>query len=110
VNVIPKYQTCLKLIRDKWRDIIVGCSTDGARLMTGRPLGFATRLGQCTNANLIRIWFGLHQLDLFKMLVFKKALDEEFYSVLTTVIGHLCRQQNLITSMRSTCPLIADVS
>jgi hypothetical protein len=77
--------------------------------MTGRARGLATRLGQCTTAKLIRIWCGLHQLDLVVGRVFKKALDEEFYSVLTTAIGDLRRQQNLITSMRSTCPLIADV-
>jgi hypothetical protein len=77
--------------------------------MTGRARGLAKRLGQSKAANLIRIWCGLHKLDLVMRRIFKKALDEGFYSVLKTVIGHLHRQQNLITSMRSTCPLIADV-
>jgi hypothetical protein len=48
----------------QWRDILVGSSTDGARSMTGNLGGLSTRFGQCSPAKLIRIWCGLHQLDL----------------------------------------------
>ncbi|KAH6600273.1 hypothetical protein BASA50_002449 [Batrachochytrium salamandrivorans] len=40
--------------------------------------------------------------------VFKSALDDDFYSTLTAVIGHLRRQQNLVATMRSMCPKVAD--
>ena len=39
--------------------------------------------------------------------VYEAALGEQFYSTLTGLIGHLRRQQNLITEMRSTCPKVA---
>ncbi|KAI8895523.1 hypothetical protein BC833DRAFT_567403 [Globomyces pollinis-pini] len=77
-------------------------------LSVRRIQGLATRLGACTPGRLIRIWCGLHQLDLVMQHVFKMALNEEFYSVLTTLIGHLRRQQTLISKMRSTCPKVAD--
>jgi hypothetical protein len=62
----------------QWCDILVGSSTDGARSMTGRLRGLSTRLGQCSSAKLIRIWCGLHQLDLVMQRVFKNSLEEEF--------------------------------
>ncbi|KAH6566146.1 hypothetical protein BASA60_009601 [Batrachochytrium salamandrivorans] len=76
--------------------------------MTGRIQGLATRIDQCTAGKLIRIWCGLHQLDLVMQRVFKASLDEKFYSTLTALIGHLRRQQTLISAMRSTCPKVAD--
>ena len=91
-----------------WRDILVSSSTDGARSMTGRIQGLATRIGACTPGKLIRIWCGLHQLDLVMQRVFKEALNEDFYSALTALIGHLRRQQTLISNMRTTCPKVAD--
>jgi hypothetical protein len=92
----------------QWRDILVGSSTDGARSITERLRGLDTRLGQCSSAKLIRIWCGLHQFDLVMQRVFKNSLEEEFYLTLTALIGHLRRQQNLISSMRSTCPKVAN--
>ncbi|KAH6601738.1 hypothetical protein BASA61_001822 [Batrachochytrium salamandrivorans] len=91
-----------------WREILISSSTDGARSMTGRIQGLATRIDQCTAGKLIRIWCGLHQLDLVMQRVFKASLDEKFYSTLTALIGHLRRQQTLISAMRSTCPKVAD--
>jgi hypothetical protein len=60
----------------QWRDILVDSSTDGARPMTGRLRGLSTRLEQCSSAKLIRIWWGLHQLDLVMQIVFKNSLEE----------------------------------
>ncbi|KAH6578257.1 hypothetical protein BASA61_003987 [Batrachochytrium salamandrivorans] len=91
-----------------WREILISSSTDGARSMTGRIQGLATRIDQCTAGKLIRIWCGLHQLDLVMQRVFKASLDEKFYSTLTALIGHLRKQQTLISAMRSTCPKVAD--
>ncbi|KAH9270731.1 hypothetical protein BASA83_007091 [Batrachochytrium salamandrivorans] len=65
-------------------------------------------VAEVTSTKLIRVWCGLHQLDLVMQQVFKSALDDDFYSTLTAVIGHLRRQQNLVATMRSTCPKVAD--
>jgi hypothetical protein len=71
-----------------WHDILVSSLTDRAHSMTATQ-GFATQIGACTPRKLICIWCDLHQLDLIMQCVFKEALKEEFYSALTTLIGHL---------------------
>ena len=76
--------------------------------MTGRIQGLITRLCRAASNDLIRVWCGLHQLDLVMQRVFKPALQDDFYSKLTALIGHLRRQQNLIAEMRSSCPKVAD--
>ncbi|KAE8903349.1 hypothetical protein PF003_g12931 [Phytophthora fragariae] len=40
--------------------------------------------------------------------VYKAALNDAFLSTLTAVIGHLRRQQLLISEMQTTCPKVAD--
>ena len=72
--------------------------------MTGRTQGLLTRIERVTNHGMIHIWCGLHQLDLFLQRLYKKALDNEFMGILTSLIGHLHRQHNLIQDMQSTCP------
>jgi hypothetical protein len=81
VRVIVKFMDALY---PGWRDyFIVSASTDGARSMTGRIQGLATRIGACTPGKLIPIWCGLHQLDIVMQRVFMEALNEDFYSTLT---------------------------
>ena len=104
-NILVQF---LDALCTSWRDILVSSLTDGARSMTGRIQGLATRIGDCTTGKLIRIWCGLHQLDLFMQSVFKQALNEDFLSTLTAWIGHLRRQQNLISNMQTMCPKVAD--
>lgn len=58
---------------------------------------------------MIRIWCGLHQLDLVMQRIFKNALDDDFYTKLTGLIGHPRRQKFFISSMRSTCLSVSDV-
>lgn len=58
---------------------------------------------------IIRIWCGLHQLDLVMQRVFKPALDSIFDGTLTGLIGHLRHHANLIANMRSTCSKITEV-
>jgi hypothetical protein len=86
---------------------IIAASTDGARSMTGGSRGLATRIQRICSPGLIRVWCGLHQLDLVMQIIFCAACDETFYAALTNVIGHLRRQQTLIAEMRGTCHLVA---
>jgi hypothetical protein len=76
--------------------------------MTGRVQGLVSRLEQACTSDIIRIWCGLHQLDLVMQRVYKPALQNELYRVLTALIGHLWQQQTLIAEMQSTCPKVAD--
>ena len=74
--------------------------------MTGRLQGLVSRIASECSPDLIRVWCGLHQLDLVVQSVYKASLDEQFYSTLTQLIGYLRHQQNLITKMRLTCPKV----
>ena len=75
--------------------------------MTGRIQGLLMRIDRVSIHGMIRVWYGLNQLDLVMQRVLKKALDDEFMGILTYLIGHICRQQNLIQDMQSTCPKVA---
>ncbi|KAH6567445.1 hypothetical protein BASA50_003292 [Batrachochytrium salamandrivorans] len=90
-----------------WRNRLVGVSTDGDRSMTGRIRGLSTRIESEASPGIIRIWCGLHQMDLVMQRIFESALNEGYLTVLTTLIGYLRRQQNLIADMRATCPKVA---
>jgi hypothetical protein len=95
------------LCGESWKDKLVGICTDGARNMTGRVNGAVTHLAAGTLPGFFRVWCAAHQLDLVIQDAMSALCDETFYSNLTALIGYLRRQQNLIASMRSTCPKVA---
>lgn len=69
----------LDALHPQWRHILVGVATDRANVMTGRTRGVVTLLEQqVVGRKLIRVWCGLHQLDLVLQRVFKAALRESF--------------------------------
>lgn len=69
--------------------------------MTGRVRNVVILLEQeVSERTLIRVWCGLHQLDLAMQRVVKAALDESFYDVMTAAIGHLRRQNRLLPGCR----------
>lgn len=105
-NVLERFLEAL--LGDSWRHACIGVSSDGARSMTGRVNGLVTRIERTCVGGLVRVWCGLHKLDLVMQRVYKPALDDEFYFQLTALIGHLRRQQNLVAEMRSTCPKVTD--
>ena len=91
----------------RWKSCTIAVATDEVANMTGRTSGLATRIQQVCEPGMMRIWCELHQLDLVMQDVYASALDKDFYSTLTGLIGHLRRQQSLITEMRTTCPKVA---
>ena len=107
-NMFVVLEKFLDALLPNWRKHIIGVSTDGDRTMTGRIRGLATRIEEAAQSCIVRVWCGLHQLDLKMQIVFERGLDEEFLSILTALIGYLRRQQNLVTEMRATCPKVAN--
>ena len=87
-----------------WKLKCISVSSDGARNMIGSANGLVTQISNHCDPGIIQIWGGLHQLDLVMQCVFKPAFDGKFYSTLTSLIGYLWHQQNLISEMQSTCP------
>ena len=47
-----------------WRSKLVAVSTDGERTMTGRVSGVQTRFEEAAEYPIMRVWCGLHQVDL----------------------------------------------
>jgi hypothetical protein len=72
----------LKVLAPNWNYQLIGISTDGASAMTGASQGTCTRIVRECYAGVYRIWC----------------------NSLTSMTGHLRRQQNLIAEMKSTCP------
>lgn len=92
-----------------WKTSLIGLTTDGDRTMTGRVRGVVTRLERQLGRGVVRVWCGLHQLDLVMQRFFESAFDEHFLSLLTQLIGYLRRQQNFVSDMRSECPKFCSV-
>lgn len=92
-----------------WKLRVIGLTSDGDRSMTGKVKGVITRLQQILGPGTIRVWCGLHQLDLVMRAVFETSLNEKFLDKLTTLIGYLRRQYNLIQEMNATCPKYSNV-
>ena len=101
--------TCnlLDVLCPDWHKRVIGCTSDGARNMTGRHAGIVTRLQQVAEPNFIRVWCLAHQVDLVIGFIYDQLLKEPFFSTLTALIAYLRRQQNLVSEMRSTCPKVA---
>ena len=94
---------------DSWSKKCVAILEDGANNMTCRVQGLVTFIQDCCLPGMLRIWYGLHQLDLVVQRVFKPYSEGQLYSNLKTLICHLRRQANFISEMRSTCLNVSDV-
>ncbi|PXF40384.1 hypothetical protein BWQ96_09902 [Gracilariopsis chorda] len=75
--------------------------------MTGRHAGLLTFMDRATGPIFIRVWCSAHQLDLIMADVYGRLLQNDFYSVLTALIGYQRRQQNLVAAMKTKCPKVA---
>ena len=96
--------TLLDVFAPNWRHQLIGIATNGASTMTGCIKGMVTRLSNECHSPIFRIWCGAHQLDLVMKRAFNRLCDDKFLDTLTSVTGHLRRQQNLIADMKTTCP------
>jgi hypothetical protein len=91
-----------------WRSKVLSVGTDGEPTMTGHVTGVQTRFEDATDHPIVRVWCGLHQLDLVVQREYASLHDEEFTSILVNLISHLRRQQLLQNEMGSTCPKFVD--
>ncbi|ETN13044.1 hypothetical protein PPTG_07990 [Phytophthora nicotianae INRA-310] len=91
-----------------WRDVMLGITTDGERKMTGVNKGLATRFQKVCRSGFMRVWCGLHQLDLALQNTFKAAMKGRFFGYMTQTIAYLRRQGTLIRQMDTTAPLFQD--
>jgi hypothetical protein len=100
-NEVVKF---VRAVVGMWKGKLIGIATDGARNMTGRHSSAVTRLASGAFPGFYRIWCGAHQPDLVIQEVMSGHLGEAFYGTLKSCISHLRRQQNLVSSLKTTCP------
>ena len=93
----------LDVLCPRWRDLILSISTDSKRKMTGRVSGVVTRFEHVAKPGFF--WL---QLDIVLQRFFKNLMNEEFYSLLTSLISYLQCQQNLIKDMKTKAKKVAD--
>jgi hypothetical protein len=82
----------LTVLCPDWTIRLFGLMSDRARNMTGRVASVVTRLDAAmhSDCSLIRIWCGVHQLDLVMEDIMSNVIKERFFfSVMIGFITHL---------------------
>ncbi|KAG6946470.1 hypothetical protein JG688_00016025, partial [Phytophthora aleatoria] len=87
-------------IDENWGSKLLSVGTDGEPTMTGHISGLQTRLEEAVRYPIIRVWCGLHQLDLVAHEEYRRLSDDRFVSDLTK----LRRQDKMKTQMDTACP------
>lgn len=108
-NMCKVMEQFLDALIPNWRKKVIGLTTDGARSMTGHVQGLVTRIQKLVELNVIRVWCGLHQVDLVMQSSYEISLNSKFTKKLTELIGFLRRQYNLISEMKTRCPSFSHV-
>ena len=91
----------------KWKQKVIGITTDGAPNMVGVYSGLVSRIqNQVDKCGLYRVWCPLHQLDIIIFKSVNKFFDDNFFKELTVIISHLRRQSTLIKQMNTIFPKV----
>ena len=91
-------------IHPKWKEKLIGITTDGASNMTGCTQGVVTRLENEAFPGLYRIWCGAHQLDLIIKNSLKTLLSKNFVKVMQKLIHFIHETKDIVDDVGNTCP------
>ncbi len=100
-NMLVKF---LDALYGKWRTKLIGMSSDDENTMTSRHTSFVTRMIDCAENPVLRIWCALHQIDLVVKSATEELAGDEWIMFAWSFLIFLCEQANLITSMVVKCP------
>ncbi len=91
-----------------WMICFIGLAFDGARNITSRVAGIVTQLDAAMHDDcpLIQIWCGAHQLNLVMEHIMNDVVKERFFTIMTSFMTYITRQQKLIMDMNTMCPFI----
>ena len=99
--MLELFQRLFNVLDPLWKNKVLGVTTDGAGNMTGRHRGVVTQIQNAVLPDgFYCIWCALHQLDIVIQKCVLHYFSDDFYSNLTSLIGYLRRQQNLIQAMK----------
>ena len=93
----------LTVVDPDWQLEVVLIGTDGKCTMTGRISILKTRFEEAVEFPIVRVWCGLHQIDLVAQKTYLALFDNTFVSNLTGLIAFLWRQSCLHMEMKTTC-------
>lgn len=100
-NLIAKFMDALYM---KWRAKLIDMSTNGENTMMGRHASIVTRLVDCVDNDVLRIWCASHHIDIVVKAA-AEGIDNDIWvkhAYMFTV--YLCAQDNLIITMNVNCP------
>ena len=103
------FEKLLDILDSSWKAKLVGVTIDGAANMTGYHQGVVTKIqNKKLSGGFYCIWCALHQLDIVVQKCVTSYFNADFQRGLTGLIGYLRLQQNLIQTVKSKCPKVAD--
>lgn len=84
-----------------WKTQLLDLSSDGAQNMTAHFCNVVTCLGNvfAPDFPLNCVWFGVHLLEFFIQHVSNNVVRTNIFTVMTSFISHLFRQQILLASI-----------
>ncbi|CAK9858539.1 unnamed protein product [Sphagnum jensenii] len=103
-NITKTMVKLLTSLYDRWRNKLLGITTDGEPTMTERISSVVTQLVQQATHPTYKIWCPLHQLDLDMKSGMNNIQDGQFYKYAHAFSVYLRAQQILIVEMDTTCP------
>ena len=80
---------------------VASIGTDGELTMTGRISCVQTRFEEAVEFTIVRVWCGLHQIDLVAQKAYLALFDDTFVSTLTGLVAFLRRQSRSVCGSRS---------
>ena len=98
----------LDALCENWKAKLIGITSDGTSSMTGPISSVVTQLHQIRHPGCYRVWCAAHEMDLVVQKIFRRLCNDSFVSTVIGIIGHLRRQQNMISEMKSKCPRFVD--
>ena len=104
-NLIKKF---LDALCCRWKDKLIGISTDGASNMTGWYQGVVIYLCNNTPYLVYCVWCYAHQLDLVVQSATRHLLHGAFVQFVTNMTGNLQRQNILNLKVKTKCPRFID--
>jgi hypothetical protein len=100
-NMLVKF---LDTLYGKWRGKLIGMSSDGKNMMTGRHTSLVTRMIACTENPVLCIWCVLHQIDMVVKSAAEELASDKWIMFAWSFLIFLRAQANLIISMAVKCP------
>jgi hypothetical protein len=100
-NMLVKF---LDTLYGKWCAKLISMSSNDENTMTGRHTGLVTHMIACAQNPVLRIWCGLHQIDLVVKSTAKELANDKWIMFAWSFSIFLLAQANLITSMAVKCP------